>query len=149
MDEKQWAEARAKEVKEKRQREQLETQKRLLDDKQRVAEAPGLWQAFVTRVQERVRAFNDALGEEALQIRTKPNEIAVGAHNFVSQITADLRTERLELRCMLVSTSADYPVAVLGGKVTFVSGRGSVSGGRAITPDEIAENFLGSLIKIL
>lgn len=147
MNEQEWAQQKAKEVREKRQTEQLKEQTRLLEDKQRCSEAPELWKNFVEAVKGKVAAFNNALGEQALQQTIDENgKVHIGIHQFLTEINAEMN-HRLELHCMLVNTSMEYPVMVINRQVTFVTGR--PHDWRAIKPEEIAEKFVNSIIQFL
>jgi hypothetical protein len=148
MDEKEWAVQKAKEVREKRDRENAENQIRLLNEKLRAEAAPKLWNEFVERIQARVKSLNQALGENALQFYLeKPTEISVSANQGMSRISAELRN--LELRCMLPGTSTEYPITVIKGQATFTSASGMSYAGSGLTPDNVAQAILDSLIGVL
>jgi hypothetical protein len=149
MESREWASQKAKEVREKRARSYIDKETRLLEEKQRSEATPRIWQEFVDRVSDRVKCFNDELGEESLLIqRPSSQHIKVGTQNFVIQITAELDS-RLFIRCMLVNTSAEYQISVLHGQATLVGGKVAAYQGEAITPDRAAEQFLNSIIGVL
>jgi hypothetical protein len=151
MDEGRWADQKANEVRAKREKQSTDQQTRLLEDRQRVAEAPRLWDEFVAKVRDRVKAFNQALREDALEIRTvRANEISVGIHQFVTKISAEFtHTPRLEIRCAVVNTIKEYSFSVIHGKVTLAPAKGDHPGALAVTPDEAAEEFVNSIIQFL
>jgi hypothetical protein len=147
MNEQDWAEQKAKEIREKRETEKLDKQNRILEDKQRSSEAPELWKKFVEAARSKVQAFNNALKEQALILSIGEDEkLHIAIHQGLTEINAEMNS-RLALHCMLVNTSMEYPVAVINGRVTFVTGR--PNDGRAIKPEEIAEKFVDSIIKFL
>jgi hypothetical protein len=144
-----WAEKQANAVREKRKKEQIEKETRLLDDKQKNAEAPGLWREFLAGVSSKVGEFNRALGEHALTLRNEGNDdVSVGAHDFLTAISAHFDSERLEVRCMLVGTGSDYSIEIRDGRVTFVKGRSrSGTTSHAISPDNMAQEFVSEITK--
>jgi hypothetical protein len=144
MDEAQWANKMAAKVKEKRHQEALNKETRLRDDEERRAQAPKLWQEFVGQVENRVKAFNRAMDEDALGIKlNKPDEVVVGICQFLTTVKA--RLEGLSLKCSLVSTSAEYEIRLVNGQVVFTSGRS----GEVNQIDGIAERFVDDIIKML
>lgn len=72
--------------------------------------------------------------------------VTVGAHGFITGISASFNRESMEVRCMVVGTGLDYSIVIRDGQVTFVKGRersGMVS--RAITPENAAQEFVGTI----
>jgi hypothetical protein len=149
MEQAEWANRKAQEVRDKRKRSDLEKQARLLDDRQRTEAAPELWKEFVSHIEERVKAFNDEIGEQALTMKhPSSNRVSVGAHDFVTEISAELDS-RLFIRCMVVSTSIEFRISVLHGQVTLSTGGAGTFKGEAISTDAAAEQFLNSIITVL
>ena len=149
MDPKEWAASKAQAIRTKREREAAESRARELAEKQRLAATPALWDEFKARVQERVNALNAALNETALTIQTvNQSKISVTTPQETS-ITAELRRERGDICCMLVSMSNDYQIRLVNGKASLMKGAGGNYSGIEITPDGAAEEFLGSLIQFI
>jgi hypothetical protein len=144
MDANQWAKQKAEEVKAKRDREHAENLVRLAEDKKRVEAGPGLWDDVVRSIYARAKSFNESLGENAINVHPADSSATkIIAQHLMTQISAEFK--HLQIRCMLISTSAEYDIRAMNGQATFVTGRRSIE--RAITPDEIAEEFLADIIK--
>ena len=150
MDEGRWADQKANEVRAKQAKEQTERETRLLEDRQRLAESPRLWDEFVANVKQRVKAFNQAFRSDALEVRqAKADEISVGIHQFITKISAEfIRDPRLEIRCSLVNTSKEYAFKAFKDKVALTPAR-EAHIGIAMTPQEVAEEFVDAIIKFL
>ncbi len=144
-----WAEKEANAVRERRKKEQTEKEIRLLEDKQKNAEAPRLWKEFLDGVHSKVEAFNRALKENALSLRSEGGDgVTVGTHDFLTAVSARFDRERLEVRCMLVSTGSDYSIEIRDGHATFVKGRSrSGTSSYVISPDNMAQEFVSEITK--
>src|SRR5438874_493463 len=113
-----WAEKEAEAVRQKRKQDQIDKEARLLEDKQKNAEAPRLWKEFVKAVSSKVKDFNRALGEDALSLRNDENDdVTVGVHDFLTIVSARFDKARLEVRCMMVSDGCEYSIEVEDGHV--------------------------------
>lgn len=148
MENEKWAAEKARQVRERREKEDTQNKITLLHEEQKKDSAKRLWQEFRVSVEAKVKAFNSELGESAITAEnTEVNEIRIASPGNARAMSAKFNFVSFALSFMLVDGGGEYHLHVVGGKVVFIEGHGGDRiSGAALSPADVAERFLNCLI---
>jgi hypothetical protein len=108
MDSKDWAREKAQQIRQQRERKQIEQKTRLAETEMKKAQGPRMWQQLRTLMKERVESLNQELGENALEWReVKSDEAEVRAAGRTTGVRLTFYADRDELEYQLPSSGGN------------------------------------------
>ena len=146
MDENNWAIQKAKQIKERRDKEALSKQTKANENEEIRARTDGLWQEVQAAVEKRIQLLRNQLGEpEILHTTRETNELVINV-GPMRRVHLEFNPQTFQLDCHLVNTGTRYAAKDTQSVVMFFEddGRGSPK-----NPDEITEHILNHIVEFM